>query len=344
MINVLWHGGTRVVVQLANHLAASGHDVVIVCPRGRADSPYPLDPRVRIRSIGVHSGLKSLDYPIFLAMLPFGLPARSMLLATFFVTYYPVKLAAIFRNAPYLYFVQDIESKYKGLGGMILNYLCNGTYHDGRIVAANSYLKERLSREFRRTSISVQIGPGRDFYREGPVTGKRYDIVYFLRREKWKGLERFQSFLAKSEGRFACLCVSQDERLFESVQHPSVVCVKPQGDDELVSCIDSARILLFTSHQEGFALPPLEAMARGVPPILYRCGGPDAYMRHQINGFYVEDEAQIVATVELLLRDQELYSRVSREARATASLYRMDAALAELSQHLLESWDSGRLT
>jgi glycosyltransferase involved in cell wall biosynthesis len=340
MINVLWHGGTRVVVQLANYLAAGGHEVIIVCPRGRVNSAYPLDPRVRIKYIGVHTGLKPLDYPIFLALLPFAFPRRSLLLATFFVTYYPVKLAAILRGAPYLYFVQDVESKYKGRPGMILNHLCNVTYHDDRIIAANSYLKGRLLREFHRTSVSVQIGPASPFYRERSATDKRYDIIYFLRREKWKGLERFKSFLTRSMGRFACLCVSQDETLFESVRHPSVVCIKPQDDDELVSCIDSGRILLFTSHEEGFALPPLEAMARGVPPVLYRCGGPDAYIRDKINGFYVEDEAQTVATVELLLGDQGLYDEVSREARATASVYRMDAALEDLLRHLLDSWDS----
>lgn len=341
MINVLWHGGTRVVVQLANHLASGGHEVVIVCPRGRADSSYPLDPRVRLKYIGMHSGLKLLDYSFFLAMLPFALPGRSLLLATFFVTYYPVKLAAILRGAPYLYFVQDIESKYKGLRGKMLNFLCNGTYRDARIVTANSYLKARLLREFRRPSLSVQVGPGAPFYRETPATGKRYDIIYFLRRERWKGLERFKSFLTISGGRFACLCVSQDNELFESVRHSSVACVKPQGDDELISCIDSARLLLFTSHEEGFALPPLEAMARSVPPVLYRCGGPDAYICDGVNGFYVENEAQAVETIELLLGNQELYNRVSREATATASMYRMDAALEELSQHLRESWSRG---
>jgi glycosyltransferase involved in cell wall biosynthesis len=334
MISISWHGGTRVLVQIANHLAGLGHEVVVLVARSRCNTPFQFKAGVTVKNVGIHTGLKWIDYPIYLVCAPFHMHGNAVCLANFFVSYYPVRLAALIKRLPYLYFVQDIESKYPLPSGAILNLLCNWTYRDKRIIAANVHLKDRLLAEFGTASRNISVGPDRIFYEFPADKNKKYDVVYFLRGEPWKGLDRFQRFLALARGRLSCLCVSQDEKLISSLPvHDAVFC-KPRDDKELVECIDSARVLLLTSYEEGFALPPLEGMARGLPTVLYRCGGPDQYVVSGSNALYVRDESEAVRVIEALVNDSERYERMSRAATATAREYKMDQSLTLMAQFI----------
>jgi len=328
MLSARWHGGARVLLQLANHCVSRGHQVTILCPRGQFTSNYELDSRVTVRYLG--SGWKILGYIGFMLSVPFVLPSDATAVANFFVTYLPVRLAALIRGTPYIYFVQDIECKYQGIGGWFLNRICKSTYADEHIVAANPHLADRLGREFGRRCESIQVGPAETFYRRPATRAKEFDVIYFLRRESWKGLDRFRKFVALAGRRLSVLCVSQDDQLLADMSREGVACRKPANDEELVDCIDSARVLLYTSYKEGFALPPLEAMARGVPPIMYRCGGPDIYVRHGVNSLYVQDETEAVAAVLRVIETRSLYEGLSAEAVATASQYRMEEGLERL--------------
>jgi len=330
MLSARWHGGARVLLQAANYCVSRGHHVTVLCPRGHFTSNYELDSRVTVRHLGSRTGWKLLDYIGFLVSVPFTLPRDATAVANFFVTYLPVRLAALIRGVPYVYFVQDIESKYHGLKGWLLNRVCRATYADRNIIAANGHLAERLGREFGRRCECIQVGPAEIFYRRPATRAKEFDVIYFLRRESWKGLDRFRRFVTLYGRRAAILCVSQDELLLADLRREGLDCRKPANDEELVDCIDSARVLLYTSYKEGFALPPLEAMARGVPAIMYRCGGPDIYVRPGVNSLYVQDEAEAVAAVQRVIANRSMYQSLSAEAVATAAGYRMEEGLERL--------------
>ncbi len=334
IISISWHGGTRILLEAANYLIRRGYEVTVLCSRGRHASPYLLDPKVRVRHVGVHTRWKQLDYAVFLTLLPFAFPRRSVLMATFFVTYYSVRLAAALRGLCYIYFVQDIESKYQGARGLVLNRLCNFTYRDRRIVAANAHLADRLRVEFGTSCVVAQIGPGEIFFNAPARPGKRYDVIYFARKEPWKGLDRFLRLVSLAGRRFKFLCISQDETVLARLRGDAITCVKPIDDRELIECLDAARVLFFTSYREGFALPPLEAMARSIPSVMYRCGGPESYVRHGMNSFYIEDECRALEVICALLDDHELYERVSAEASRTAEAYRMERGLQALEGYL----------
>jgi glycosyltransferase involved in cell wall biosynthesis len=337
MLSASWHGGARVLLQAANYCVSRGHRVTILCPPGRFTSNYELDSRVTVRHLGISTGWKILDYIGFLVSVPFALPRDGAAVANFFVTYFPVRLAALIRGTAYIYFVQDIECKYEGIAGWILNAVCKLTYADEHIVAANPHLGDRLGREFGRRCECIQVGPAEIFYRRPVTAAKEFDIIYFARRESWKGLDRFRRFVTLWGRRASVLCVSQDEPLLAELRREGLVCRKPANDEQLVDCIDSARVLLYTSYKEGFALPPLEAMARGVPTIMYRCGGPDIYVRHGVNSLYVEDETEAVETVRRVLETRSTYESLSAEAAATAAQYRMEAGLERLSARLVQA-------
>jgi glycosyltransferase involved in cell wall biosynthesis len=291
---------------------------------------------VTVKHVGVYTGIKAIDYAIFLCCVPFHVGGNSIVIASFFVTYYPVKLLALVKQLPYLYFVQDIESKYHYPFGWLLNRLCNWTYRDEQIVAANAHLRDRLRTEFGTHSRNIAVGPDNVFYDLPRQASKIYDVVYLLRREPWKGLDRFLRFLALTKGRSSCICVSQDEELRDVLADSDAVFCKPENDRELIKCMDSARVLLLTSYREGFSLPPLEGMARGLPAVLFRCGGPDQYIADGRNAIYVNSEVEAAQAVEGLIRDSMMYERMRNEALLTANHYRMDKAFALMAEFVAQ--------
>jgi glycosyltransferase involved in cell wall biosynthesis len=291
---------------------------------------------VEITNVGIYTSLKWLDYLVFLACVPFYFRRNAVLIANFFVTYWPVRLLSAFTGAPYIYFVQDIESKYVHRRGAVLNAFCNRTYRDRKIVAANPYLSDRLSIEFGTKARSICVGPDECFFEKPTTRIKTHDVIYFLRKEPWKRLDRFRRFLELSKGRLSCLCVTQDDVLLASAWEGNVEVRKPGNDRELIECFDSARFLLLTSSDEGFSLPPLEGMARGLPAVLFRCGGPDAYIVDGGNAVYVESEVAAVDAIDSIKNDVARYERMRSEAVATAARYRLQRSLAQMLVYITE--------
>jgi glycosyltransferase involved in cell wall biosynthesis len=88
--------------------------------------------------------------------------------------------------------------------------------------------------------------------------------------------------------------------------------------DELKSFYQSLSLFLIPSEQEGLAIVGIEAMACGVPVVSTKCGGPEAYVQHGINGYLCGFNAEEIAKrASELLENKELYLNVSNSARAS---------------------------
>lgn len=89
-------------------------------------------------------------------------------------------------------------------------------------------------------------------------------------------------------------------------------------DSELDALYASARVFVFLSEYEGFALTPLEAIARGVPPVLL-----DTAVAHEIYEggalFVTRDPASIGRAITTLLRDDQVHRALVDSAGALLS-------------------------
>lgn len=336
LINLSWHGGVRVLVELANHLSRAGHKVEILVARGYVTGHYLPAPGVELRHLGFHTGRKAFDYLLFLLLIPFAAKRGSVLIANFFVTYYPVRIAAWLKGSRHLYLVQDIESKYRSLPGRLLNAICRRTYRDPDIVTVNQKLQLRLQAEFKADCRSVDIGPAEVFFETESATAAapRYDIAFFARREPWKGLDRLYALLDGGPIPGRLICITQDQKLRAELRARGLDCVSPADDAELIRILDDSRLLLFTSHDEGFGLPPLEAMARGIPVVLYPCGGPDLYVVNEWNAVYVHGVEDCRRRLEQVLTDPDFHQRLGAAARQTAERFRMRFALEAIQSFI----------
>ena len=92
------------------------------------------------------------------------------------------------------------------------------------------------------------------------------------------------------------------------------------SDAEIVDILNRARLMLYAPRLEPFGYAPLEANACGTPVIAVAEGGVRETIQHGFNGILVDHEPEaMAAAIERLLLDEELYLRLSAQARKLAS-------------------------
>jgi glycosyltransferase involved in cell wall biosynthesis len=101
------------------------------------------------------------------------------------------------------------------------------------------------------------------------------------------------------------------------------------GDEQLTGLYNLARAFAFLSEYEGLGLTPLEALAAGVPPVLYdtavareACGGAALYAP-------MGDRGAVVDALERALFDEPTRARILSAAPATLSRYDWARAAGE---------------
>jgi glycosyltransferase involved in cell wall biosynthesis len=95
--------------------------------------------------------------------------------------------------------------------------------------------------------------------------------------------------------------------------------------------------LLYPSRYEGFALPPLEAMACGCPPVATAVGAVPEYAVDGTNAAIVAvgDTGAMADAVVRHLNDPDLRARLSRAGRITAGQYEL-SRVAPLFERAIE--------
>lgn len=85
--------------------------------------------------------------------------------------------------------------------------------------------------------------------------------------------------------------------------------------EEALKKMSAGQVFVVPSLQEGLCIAGLEAMAAGLPVISTRCGGTDCYVFHEKTGYFVEDEAQLVAILKKLILDKQLCDTIGKNAQ-----------------------------
>lgn len=94
---------------------------------------------------------------------------------------------------------------------------------------------------------------------------------------------------------------------------------------------------------EHFGINILEAMAAGLPVIVYKEGGQLDFVRHGINGFIAGDNAdEWVGYILQLLTDSKLYEKMAKATKETAIKFSWDR-VAERFERLIQYFVKGTL-
>ena len=112
--------------------------------------------------------------------------------------------------------------------------------------------------------------------------------------------------------------------------------IKMPSQEQLAKIYRNSDIFIFTSWYEGFGMPPLEAMASGVPVISTKCGGVESFIEPGFNGLLIEPgdiESLAYATIELI-KNKRLRELLAERGRQTALKFDAEIIAQRWEQYL----------
>jgi glycosyltransferase involved in cell wall biosynthesis len=172
------------------------------------------------------------------------------------------------------------------------------------------------------------------------------DLVLLLIGNDWqnKGLSTILSAMAACPDLpFRLLVVGSDanERFYERAKSLGVYerCMWEHPQPDVMDLYAAADVYVSPSREDAFALPPLEAMACGLPVITSINNGGSQIITEGTDGFILADADDSVALANLLRRlamQPDLRSRVGENAARTAQQYSWDRNAAAVWEFIQE--------
>lgn len=181
----------------------------------------------------------------------------------------------------------------------------------GRVVVVNDYLSAALRAEGISVDRTYPIWAQPSFLRPGELV-RTLDVVMVARHGTVKRLDLYRQFIhraRKLRPQWRLGVISPDVDLCDEMADLVEVVLQNPNLEEMAGMYERSKVFLMLSEQEGFGLPPLEAMAAGCIPICRDSGGVRAYM----NGVWSDhllplgaDENAIFSAVDGCLKRTDL--------------------------------------
>jgi GT2 family glycosyltransferase/glycosyltransferase involved in cell wall biosynthesis len=307
-------GGHRDIFEHLNRLSARGHDVSLYTLGDRPEW-FPL--RVPIHSFE--------DYNELAASLA---ELDAIKVATWWMTATPVWRASIPRGIP-VYFVQDVETSYYPDHERARHAVLDSYRPEFRYMTISSWNRDRL----RELGLYAElIPPGIDLqtFRPRAEVARREGMLLALGRSNplknlpltlaaWKALQEPRPEL--------CLFGIEPELAYEE----EVRYVDSPDDEQVNELLCQATVFIQTSTHEGFALPPLEAMATGAAVVCTDAHGNRDFCADGVNCLMPDaNPGAVTAALARLLADPELRARLGRAGIETAKEYAWERRIDEL--------------
>ncbi len=320
-------GGHRDIFEHLNRLGARGHDVSLYT-LGDPPAWFPL-------KVPVHT---FADYDELARELA---DVQAIKVATWWMTAVHVWRASIPRGIP-VYFVQDIETSYYPDHERARHAVLDSYRPEFRYMTISSWNRERL-RELGLDAELIPPGIDLDTFRPRSDVRRGEDMVLALGRSNplknlpltiaaWRALEEPRPEL--------CMFGIEPELAAEE----GMRYVESPNDERVNELFCQATVFIQTSTHEGFALPPLEAMAAGAAVLCTDAHGNRDFCVDGINCLMPEASTEAVgAALRRLLADPELRARLGQAGIGTAQEYAWERRIDALEAFFERVARSGRM-
>lgn len=351
ILSSLWlSGGVRVVVEYANRLAARGHQVTLVTPGGTLDPDVlnELASGVAVRQSRVRreAHLNIVQMALLAWSLAQAVPRSDVVISTHTPTTAAGLLAThLLRRGVPVWFFMDYREMFAGrpYEDWLMRHAL--TWHQ-RALVLSDYGRQELNTYSSGDVVVVGLGlsdlemfhplPSQERHSpEGPQT-----ILFLGDMRPRKGLADFlraATLVYEQVENIKLLIVSKEECQIES-RVPFEFIHRPDRA-KLARLYATCDMFVSASWREGFGLPPLEAMACGVPVVLTDSGGVREYARPGENCLMVppRDPVALAEAMLHVLSQPALARRLALNGPPTAARYtwdravdRFEAAIADL--------------
>jgi glycosyltransferase involved in cell wall biosynthesis len=331
-------GGVRMVIHVANEVAARGRRVAFVVPDHARMAPIELRPGIEIMTRGNARGLRDR------LNLCRNLPDARVYLATGYQT--PMLISwgvrAARHRARIVHLIQADEavthilygSQPEKLKPVLRAFASRGLKVPATRIAVSAAVADAVGRE----RVHRIINPGIDAryierakniastrrFRRHDATD-RITIGFFAQTGRVKGtavvVDALERIPPSESLRFVAFDRPGAPPLPEFVERFSVVHGgRPVDPMAFYSTCD---VFLFPSLVEGFGLPPLEAMACSAATVISDCGGVREYARDGDNCLLVPpgDPDALAAATQRLVEDSAVRSLLLPAGRETAARF-----------------------
>lgn len=313
-------GGHRDIFEHLNRLLDRGHEVSLFT-LGEAPDWFPL--RAPVRSFEFYDELieelADLD---------------AIKVATWWNTAAPVWRASLLHGIP-VYFVQDIETSYYPDDEPVRHAVLDSYRPEFRYMTISSWNRDRL-RELGLDAVLIPPGIDLETFRPLDSAERRRDMVLAIgRTNPLKNLPlTIDAWRALPEPRPE-LCLFGIEP--EVAEEEGMRYVHSPSDEQVNELYNEATVFIQTSSHEGFALPPLEAMATGGAVVCTDAHGNRDFCVDGENCLMPEaDVATVTEALARVLGDPDLRAQLGRAGIEKAQEYAWERRIEVLEGFLTE--------
>lgn len=206
------------------------------------------------------------------------------------------------------------------------------------LAAVSPTVAKILKVRYNREAFVIPNGVDTEVYRPGQRPNDGTILLVGNPGLRFKGFEVALKALQKVWGcgfRFKVKWVCQVRPQVRGVSYPIDYVTNP-SQEVLAEHYRNADIFLFTSWYEGFGMPPLEAMASGVPVVATQCGGIESYAVAGENALLADpgDIDSLAYAVMYLLQNEKARNVLAERGRETALKFRFSSAICRLEEYL----------
>ena len=164
----------------------------------------------------------------------------------------------------------------------------------------------------------IPNGLDHDLFRiQTPIRGRSPIVSMMFSRQAWKGTADGLQALYQVKKKFSRLRVlgfgvyKPENPLPEWIEYVD----NPKQDDLVAKIYNASSCFLWSSHTEGFSLPPAEAMACGCAVVTTDCGGINDFAENGVSALISEprNSGKLAENLLKFLEDDNLRVRIAEE-------------------------------
>ena len=323
-------GGVKVVLEQASRLKQRGYDASVFYLE---DSHDWFDRELDIKKFYSVNQLQ-LDLA----------KRRGIKVATWFETAYWLNSCLSSKDRGY-YLVQDIEDSYATLASQKKWIL--DTYLLGlKPLATSKWVKQQLLEKFGQQATYVSLGI--DFDKFKPIENTirdRYRVLTQCRvwsagpnLKGWNTAKHAieDAFDKERSISLVTFSVEAKQNLRHDMAHMHFL---NPSDSQLRGIYASSGLFLLSSNHEGFALPPAEAMAMGIPVVATKAQGNEEYCFHGKTALMAEagDWNTLSKHIINLFHNQEYADSLAAQGHKYIKQYTWDRSIDALEHEFFQS-------